>query len=148
MYFYLPLFSFYYLIDHCQVFVRSSFHVLLCNNYCFSLTPCNVPSIRCFLLVFQFDVFDIRLLLCNKSHWNHGYTCLVANLVHRCPCKNFELRHPYVVKACIYIHTHIYMYIYVVQQDNFSSISEHRIKYITERTFDRIKCKKIINKKT
>ena len=61
----------------------------------------------------------------------------MSNLVHRCPCENFELRHPYVVKACIYIHTHIYMYIYAVQQDNFSSISEHRIKYITERTFDK-----------
>ena len=47
-------------------------------------------------------MFDSRLLLCNKSHWNHGYTCLVSNLVHRCPCENFELRHPYAVNACIY----------------------------------------------
>ena len=47
-------------------------------------------------------MFDIRLLLCNKSHWNHGYTCLVSNFVHRRPWDNFELRHPYAVNACIY----------------------------------------------
>ena len=51
----------------------------------------------------SFDVFDIRLLLCNELHWNPGYMSVVSNLVHRCPCKNFELRHPYVVNTCIYI---------------------------------------------
>ena len=54
----------------------------------------------------------IRLLLCNKSHWNHGYTCLVSNLVHRCPCENFEFRLPTLqTPAFIHTHTHIYAYI-------------------------------------
>ena len=53
-------------------------------------------------LLLGFCVLLIILLLCIKSHWNHSYTCLVSNLVHPCPCENFELRHPYAVNACIY----------------------------------------------
>ena len=35
-------------------------------------------------------------------------------------------------------YTYIYIYIYIyIQQDNFSSTSKHRIKFIIERTIDK-----------
>ena len=147
MYFPLPLFSFYYLIDHCQVFVRSSFHVLLCNNYCFSLTPCNVPSIRCFCLYFS--------LTCLTSDYYSAINRIGITVIRvwcQIQCIDVLVRtlnsdSLRCKRLHLYTHTHTYICIYM----QFSKITFPVFQNTESNTSPSellIEMQKIVNEKT